>query len=308
MQSNLGGVIMSGFSENAKTILTRRYYAPGESEPEHLFKRVAKAVAEAEDTQEQKDYWAGTYYDLMLERKFLPNSPTLVNAGLGKGCLSACFVVSPEDTLYSIMQTAYDAAMIEKWGGGIGFGLSNLRPEGDKISTTHGHAIGPIGAMEIYSTVGGLITQGAFRMGAHMAQLHCTHPQIFDFIDCKSDGKRFTNFNISVQLTDEFMRAVESDGPTHLINPHDGRQVGSYSARIIFRRLCEEAWRTGDPGVVFIDRIRGTEPNPHLGLIQSTNPCGEEPLENYNSCNLGSLNLSVKLNPADVQAAVRFLD
>ena len=161
------------------------------------------------------------YFDVMSSLKFLPNSPTLVNAGTGRGCLSACFVVSPEDNIQSIMKVANDAAMIEKWGGGIGFGLSDLRPREDKISTTHGQACGPIAVMKLFSAVGATLTQGAFRLGAHMGQLMVNHPDIRQFIHCKDDDDPLQNFNISVQITDEFMKAVQNDEEIALVNPRD---------------------------------------------------------------------------------------
>ena len=315
-------------SENARIILAQRYLMKGDDgEPvedaDGLFHRVADAVAQGEKAEVRR-IWAGRFYDLMTSLKFLPNSPTLVNAGTGgRGCLSACFVVSPEDNMTSIMQVATDAAMIEKWGGGIGFGFSRLRPKSDRIATTHGEACGPIAVMKLYSSVGATLTQGAFRLGAHMGQLNISHPDIQEFIHCKDNDDTLANFNISVQITDEFMRAVDNDEDWTFYNPRDtgggpvNESAGTVRARDLWREICESAWKTGDPGVVFMDRVWDTQPNPQLGDIQTSNPCGEEFLENYGNCCLGSINLDkhVSIDGFDwdslgdtVQTAVRFLD
>ena len=194
----------AALSENARIILEQRYLMKGDDGapvegPDGLFHRVSNAVAQGEKS-EVRQIWAGRFYDLMTSLKFLPNSPTLVNAGTGgRGCLSACFVVSPEDNMNSIMQVASDAAMIEKWGGGIGFGFSKLRPRRDRIATTHGEACGPIAVMKLYSSVGATLTQGAFRLGAHMGQLNITHPDVREFIHCKDNDDTLQNFNISVR-------------------------------------------------------------------------------------------------------------
>ena len=314
-------------SENAKLIIEKRYLrrdeagAPIEA-PEELFGRVARAVALAEE-ESLRDLWAERFLDLMASLKFLPNSPTLVNAGTGKGCLSACFVISPEDSMDSIMQVAYDAAMIEKWGGGIGFGFSKLRPKNDKIATTHGQACGPIAVMKLYSTVGATLTQGAFRLGAHMGQLRDSHPDVQEFIHCKDGDDGLQNFNISVQITDAFMQAVEKDDEWPLVNTRDEGKgpldeiVGRVSARELWNEIVESAWKTGDPGVVFIDRVWESAPNPQMGRIETSNPCGEEFLENYGNCCLGSINLDRHVGEAGfdwealeetVRTSVRFLD
>jgi ribonucleoside-diphosphate reductase alpha chain len=277
---------------------------------------VARAIAEGEEEGERK-VWEGRFYSLLSSLKFLPNSPTLVNAGTGRGCLSACFVVSPEDTMASIMDVARDAAMIEKWGGGIGFGFSKLRPRKDYISTTHGEACGPIAVMKLYSSVGATLTQGAFRLGAHMGQLRDSHPDIREFIHCKDGDDTLQNFNISVQLTDEFMKAVDAGDDWELVNPRNGEAMGSVPARELWDEIAESAWTTGDPGVVFIDRVWETAPNPQMGLIETSNPCGEEFLEDHGNCCLGSINLDRHIGDGDfdwdaleetVRTSVRFLD
>ena len=315
-------------SENALIILAQRYLMKDDDgepveDPDGLFHRVSNAVAQGEK-HEVRQIWAGRFYDLMTSLKFLPNSPTLVNAGTGgRGCLSACFVVSPEDNMNSIMQVASDAAMIEKWGGGIGFGFSRLRPRRDRIATTHGEACGPIAVMKLYSSVGATLTQGAFRLGAHMGQLNITHPDVQEFIHCKDNDDTLQNFNISVQITDDFMRAVDNDEDWTFYNPRDtgggpvDEAAGTVRARDLWREICESAWKTGDPGVVFMDRVWDTQPNPQMGDIQTSNPCGEEFLENYGNCCLGSINLDkhVGVQGFDyeslgdtVRTAVRFLD
>ena len=315
-------------SDNARVILEKRYLMrddegnPAEG-PEELFHRVAGAVALGE-AETVRRHWEARYYNLMTSLKFLPNSPTLVNAGTGgRGCLSACFVVSPDDDMDSIMEVAKDAAMIEKWGGGIGFGFSKLRPRRDRIATTHGEACGPIAVMKLYSSVGATLTQGSFRLGAHMGQLIVSHPDVREFIHCKDNDDTLQNFNISVQITDEFMRAVDNDEPWRLVNPRDSGAgpvnsvVAEVSARQLWREICESAWKSGDPGVVFMDRVWETQPNPQMGDIQTSNPCGEEFLEDYGNCCLGSINLDKHVSGGafdwdaledTVRTAVRFLD
>jgi len=308
-------------SENARVIMEKRYLRKDEhgkptETADDLFRRVAQAIAGAE-IEGQRDLWKDRFFSLLSSLKFLPNSPTLVNAGTGKGCLSACFVVSPDDTMDSIMKVAYDAAMIEKWGGGIGFGFSKLRMKSDSISTTHGLACGPIAVMKLYSSVGATLTQGAFRLGAHMGQLRDSHPDIVEFIHCKDDDDSLQNFNISIQITDKFMQAVDADAEWELVNPRDNRVVSTVSARELWNDIAESAWKTGDPGVVFLDRVWETAPNPQMGLIETSNPCGEEFLENYGNCCLGSINLDRHIVNGDfdwkaledtVRTAVRFLD
>ena len=314
-------------SENARVILEQRYLRkdedgyPTETAVE-LFRRVAGAVAQGESEPVQT-IWENRFYDLLASLKFLPNSPTLVNAGTGRGCLSACFVVTPDDNMESIMEVAHDAAMIEKWGGGIGFGFSKLRPRNDMIKTTHGHACGPIAVMKLYSAVGATLTQGAFRLGAHMGQLRDSHPDIREFITCKDDDDTLQNFNISVQITDAFMKAVRDDADWPLINPRDegsgpsDEVVETVRARDLWNEIAQSAWKTGDPGVVFMDRVWETAPNPQMGRIETSNPCGEEFLENYGNCCLGSINLDAHVSEGafnwpsleeTVRTSVRFLD
>ena len=314
-------------SENARFIIEKRYLMrDDDGEPkedvEGLFHRVANAISQGEPEAKRKEF-EDKFYEKMSSLKFLPNSPTIVNAGTGRGCLSACFVVSPDDNIQSIMEVANDAAMIEKWGGGIGFGLSSLRPKKDKISTTHGQACGPIAVMKLYSSVGATLTQGAFRLGAHMGQLIVSHPDIEEFIHCKDGDDTLQNFNISVQITDEFMKAVDNDDEFALVTPRDtgdgpvNEVVATINAKDLWNDIAESAWKTGDPGVVFVDRVWETAPNPQMGKIKTSNPCGEEFLENYGNCCLGSINLDLHINDGDfdwdlledtTRTAVRFLN
>ena len=315
-------------SDNAQHILEQRYLrrdAEGNAleTPAELFRRVARAVADGEPDAPLKRVWEDRFHRLLTSLRFLPNSPTIVNAGTGRGCLSACFVVTPEDDMESIMQVAHDAAMIEKWGGGIGFGFSKLRPRNDVIKTTHGHACGPIAVMKLYSAVGATLTQGAFRLGAHMGQLRDSHPDIREFIHCKDGDDTLQNFNISVQITDAFMQAVRDNADWRLINPRDEGEgplqeiVETIPARELWNEIAESAWKTGDPGVVFADRVWETAPNPQMGRIETSNPCGEEFLENYGNCCLGSINLDLHVAGGafdwealeeTVRHSVRFLD
>ena len=321
-----GGAL--ALSDNARHILEQRYLrrdAEGNAleTPAELFRRVARAVADGEPDAPLKRLWEDRFHRLLTSLRFLPNSPTIVNAGTGRGCLSACFVVTPEDDMESIMQVAHDAAMIEKWGGGIGFGFSKLRPRNDVIKTTHGHACGPIAVMKLYSAVGATLTQGAFRLGAHMGQLRDSHPDIREFIHCKDGDDTLQNFNISVQITDAFMQAVRDNADWRLINPRDEGDgplqeiVETIPARELWNEIAESAWKTGDPGVVFVDRVWETAPNPQMGRIETSNPCGEEFLENYGNCCLGSINLDLHVRGGafdwealeeTVRHSVRFLD
>ena len=314
-------------SDNARFIMQKRYLRKdNDGNPSEdfvgLFNRISQAISQGAPESDRLKY-QDIYFEKMSTLKFLPNSPTIVNAGTGRGCLSACFVVSPEDNIQSIMKVANDAAMIEKWGGGIGFGFSGLRPKEDKISTTHGQACGPIAVMKLYSAVGATLTQGSFRLGAHMGQLSISHPDIREFIHCKDNDDALSNFNISVQITDEFMSAVENDGDWHLVNPRDVGEgpsndiVDTVKARELWNEIAESAWKTGDPGVVFIDKVWDTAPNPQMGKIRTSNPCGEEFLEDYGNCCLGSINLDLHIKDNDfdwdqledtVRVGVRFLN
>ena len=275
-------------TENAITVLKTRYLL-GDEEPEDLFRRVANAIAQPEA---EREHWAEVFYTIMAEAKFMPNSPTLFNAGTGRGTLSACFVIPIEDTMESIMQAATTSAMIQKYGGGIGYAFSNLRSKASSISTTHGKACGAVAVLKMLSALSDMITQGGKRHGANMGILHVRHPEILDFIHMKDDGVTAQNFNISVAITDAFIEAVEKDEEWQLIDPHTKEVTQAVQARRIWQDIVESAWKTGDPGLYFIDEANRYNPTPHLGELESTNPCGEVPLLAHEACNLGSINLA----------------
>ena len=285
------------FTENARTVLERRYLLRDTEgrvveTPEELLARVAEAIADVEATSEARAEWAQRFYDEMAALRFLPNSPTLMNAGTERGTLAACFVLPVEDSLDSIMQSAYAAAMVQKFGGGTGFSLSRLRPLGAPIASTHGAACGPVSVLYHYDDVSRLVTQGGKRDGANMAILRVDHPDIRAFIHAKDDGGSAARFNISVGVTDAFMRAVVEGGRVALVDPHSGLETGSEDARGLFEELTRSAWLTGDPGLVFLDEINRHNPTPALGEIEATNPCGEVPLLPWEACTLGSVNVA----------------
>jgi len=274
-------------TENALTVLKSRYLIKGET-PEGLFWRVANAVAAPEADPET---WAAQFYAMMADTRFLPNSPTLFNAGTGAGTLSACFVIPIEDTMGSIMKAATTSAMIQKYGGGIGYSFSQLRSRGSHITTTHGKACGAAAVLKLMSALSDMITQGGKRHGANMGILSISHPEIYDFIHMKDDYVTAQNFNISVAVTDEFMQAVEQDAQWDLVDPSLHEVMQTVSARELWNEIIDSAWKTGDPGLYFIDEANRNNPTPHLGRLESTNPCGEVPLLAHEACNLGSIDL-----------------
>jgi ribonucleoside-diphosphate reductase alpha chain len=286
------------FTENALKVLKARYLLRDEEgavveTPERMFRRVARTVAGAESAHgEDPARWEEKFHALMSELRFLPNSPTLMNAGKSLGQLAACFVLPVEDSMQSIFGTLKNAALILQSGGGTGFSFSHLRPRLDIVRSTGGIASGPVSFMKIYNTATDVIKQGGARRGANMAILRVDHPDIMDFIRLKRDITELANFNISVAASDAFMEAVKKDGEYGLVNPRNGKTTGRLRAREVFDELVNSAWATGDPGVVFLDRINAVNPTPLLGPMESTNPCGEQPLLPYEACVLGSIDLS----------------
>ncbi|MBM3948138.1 MAG: vitamin B12-dependent ribonucleotide reductase [SAR202 cluster bacterium] len=312
-------------SENARVVLQKRYLrrnANGEvyETPEGMLRRVAHAIAQPEflhGTEAEAKEAEEQFYGIMASLDFVPNSPTLMNAGTGAGTLSACFVIGLDDSMEGIMTTAKEAAMVQKFGGGTGFALSGIRPKGAAIATTHGKACGPIAVLRHLSSVSTLVTQGGKRDGANMAVMDVHHPDIEEFITCKHVEGQIHNFNISVGASDEFMQAVRDGSSYELREPRTGQVTGHLDARTVFKKIVEGAWRNGEPGMIFLDAVNRDNPTLHIGRMTATNPCGEQPLLPYESCNLGSINLAHFITEKDVswdrlrettRITVRFLD
>ncbi|MBI2850530.1 MAG: adenosylcobalamin-dependent ribonucleoside-diphosphate reductase [Chloroflexi bacterium] len=287
-------------SVNAIKVLERRYLLRDEDgnvieSPTELFRRVARAIAAAETRFDPlSDYreLEQAFFEMMSNLEFMPNTPTLMNAGAPLGQLSACFVLPVEDSISGIFETLKNMAIIHQSGGGTGFSFTHLRPKGDMVRSTKGVASGPVSFMKIYDAATGVMKQGGKRRGANMGIVNADHPDIVEFVESKSDGVTLSNFNISVGASDEFIKAASQGGQWRLINPRTGKETGSINAGALFEMIVSNAWRTGDPGLIFLDEINRKNPTPQLGRFEATNPCGELPLLPYESCNLGSINLS----------------
>jgi len=291
---------VSVVSPNMEVVLKKRYYRKDPTgkileDVRAMFWRVASAIAEQEPKESSyiTEDLAREFYSLMTTWKFLPNSPTLMNAGANLGQLAACFVLPVGDSIEEIFDAVKHAAMIHKSGGGTGFSFSRLRPKEARVGSTGGVASGPVSFLRIFNTATEQIKQGGTRRGANMGILRVDHPDIIDFIRAKETEGEFNNFNLSVGLTEAFMRAVETDAEYSLIAPNSGKEKGRLKAREVFDLLAKKAWQSGDPGIIFLDRINRDNPTPKQGEIESTNPCGEQPLLPYEACNLGSINLAV---------------
>ena len=316
-------------SKNARIILEKRYLKQDEAgrsieEPEDMFRRVARVISSAElkyNSPDSAEYWNEEFFGMMTRLEFLPNSPTLLNAGRELGLLSSCFVLPVDDSIEGISRTLSQAMIIHQYGGGTAFSFASIRPEGDTISGLHRAAGGPVKLVKVFSEVTNYIRQAGVRCGCNSASLPVTHPDIMNFINVKSDGSNSANFAINILLTDDFIQKVKANEEFQLVNPRNGDVTGCLSASAVFQAIASNAWETGDPGVSFIDWINSSNPTPNLGSFDTTDPCGGQLLLPYESATLGTINLSLMVKTENgipmidfkhlgevIPKAVRFLD
>ena len=317
LEKGLGVVDDLGIPYNSVLVMKRKYLQPGET-PKRCFRRVAKALAGAEMTKKNRSLWEERFFQIMAGLRFLPGGRTLANAGTANGQLANCFVLPMPDSVEGIFEAIKESSILKKNGGWVGFSFAHIRPKGDPVSGTSGRAAGPVAFMKILSDASEILQQAGGRRSGNMVVLPVTHPDILEFITCKENEGELNNINFSLAATDKFMRAVVKDRPWNLINPHTGAVVNTVSSRSIFELACSYAWKNGDPGMIFLDRINRDNHTPQVGPLEAVNLCGEQPLLAYEACNLGSINLAnfisgnKKINWEElaetVRVAVRLLD
>ncbi len=316
LEHGLGVVDDVGLPYSSIVVLKNKYLMKGET-PKGCFSRVAKALAKAEATKKKQVFWQEKFLQVMKTLRFLPGGRTLANAGTINNQLANCFVMPMPDSVEGIFESVKESSILKKNGGGVGFTFSHLRPKGDVVATTTGRAAGPVALMKIVNDASEMLQQAGGRRSGNMVILHITHPDIFEFITCKEDEGILPHINFSLGVTDKFMNAVKKDKNWDLVNPRNGQVVNTVAARSIFELAASYAWRNGDPGMVFLDRINRDNPTPHVGVLEAVNLCGEQPLLSYEACNLGSVNLAVHIGKKDlnwvklkdtVETGVRLLD